>query len=155
MCVNMQEFQSRETNALTTSYVNYYEIEYTTKTANPTIAGEFFFNYLLWGSNPATFGLKIYRNSSATVTPSHTSVYDKYWVAERLEKDRVKDHSTNTFDTGIVIFNDDLVDAGFTAGASVFYAVFLKNGALAGNVAIPPDTTTDGTFTFRLMEFVS
>ena len=65
--------ENTETNSLTTSYVNLYEVSITLKSASSDVYGFFYFQYRMIKS--AGFGIEIYRNNSAPVTTSHTEVW--------------------------------------------------------------------------------
>ena len=64
-----------ETNTLTESFVNYHELSFTLTSSSSDLF--FIFTYEAHTSGGSEgHGLKVYRNSSATVTTSHTLVHN-------------------------------------------------------------------------------
>jgi hypothetical protein len=73
--LQVQQFEVTETNALTTTYVNYWENSITLKSASSDVFGWICFQAYTLTSGGA--GVQIYRNNAATVTASHTAVWTK------------------------------------------------------------------------------
>ena len=134
-----------EANDLTTSYVNLYEVSITLKSASSDVYGFFYFQYY-FDSN-AAFGVKVYRNNSATVTTSHTAVWTKNtsnstgpysWFA-----------SGTTYGVSSVNPKDSL--SGFSIGDTLYYGFFARKYD-SNAVQIGSDTDTDGFISSTLME---
>ena len=135
-----------ETNALTGSYVNYWENSITLKSASSDIYLIQNFQYDI--ADAKAFGVEIYRNSSATVTTSHTAVWTKN------VKDGTGPHTFNI--TGGSIKNTSSITAkdtlsGFSVGDTLYYGLFARYyNATAVN--FPSNDTEDGVFSLILME---
>ena len=65
--------ENTETNSLTTSYVNLYEVSITLKSASSDVYGFFYFQYRMETS--AGYGIKIYRNHENRMTNSYFKNY--------------------------------------------------------------------------------
>ena len=138
-------FETTETNALTTSFVNYYENSIQLKSASSDVfvvfGGSFYIN------SGGRFSVKIYRNNSATVTTSHTAV----WT--RNPNSSGTPITVYMTDSGagppIVIHAKDSL-SGFSVGDTLYYGIFAQKGS--ADVAFPQDDTEDGFFYMTLTE---
>ena len=136
-----------ETNALTTSYVNYWENSITLKSASSDVI--LIQNFQSDMADGAAFGVKIYRNSSATVTPSHTAVWTKNLA------DSTGPHTFNQ--VGASIKNVSSVTAkdtlsGFSVGNTLYYGFFARKYASTGGSVPGGDPVEDGFLSLILME---
>lgn len=135
---------SVEGNNITTSYVNYYEVQITLKSSSSNVLILHQFNY--WVSASSGFGQKIYRSSSSPVTTSDTVVFDHNsidgtgplgWYGSSMA-------STNT--THAV----DIV-TGHNSGETLFYGFFYKERS--GTAQVPSiNTGANGCFATTLIE---
>jgi len=135
---------SVETNSLTTSYVNYYEVSLTLKSSSSKVFIVHSFNYYI---SSGGFGQQIYRSTSTPVTTSDTVVFNsgasdgsggplQYYIGSSF-------YSTAT--TQAV---DDI--SGQTAGDQLYYGFFYR--AYSGTVNLPVNEVTDGFFATTLFE---
>ena len=140
--------ESTETNSLTTSYANIYEVSITLKSTSSDVYGFFYFQYI--NSTTAGFGVEVYRNNSATVTTSHTAVWTKNlsnstgpftWYNS--------DSSASIWDVGTINPKDSL--SGFSIGDTLYYGFFARKHD-SSNVVIGADSTEDGFISSTLME---
>ena len=138
--------ENTETNSLTTSYENLYEVSITLKSASSDVYGFFYFQYRMVTS--AGFGIEIYRNNSATVTTSHTAVWTKNLVdggdPYTWFTGNGAEHSVGTINT-----KDSL--SGFSIGNTLYYGLFARKTD-SDAVEIPYNTGTDGFISSTLME---
>tara|TARA_Y100001970_G_C14244349_1_gene867018 strand:+ start:1680 stop:2270 length:591 start_codon:yes stop_codon:yes gene_type:complete len=141
--------ESTETNDLTTSYVNLYEVSITLKSTSSDVYGFFYFQYK--NSTTAGFGVKVYRNNSATVTTSHTAVWTKNLVHSSGGPFTWYngDSSASEWDVGTVNPKDSL--SGFSIGDTLYYGFFARKYD-SNNVIIGGDSTEDGFISSTLME---
>ena len=138
--------ENTETNSLTTSYVNLYEVSLTLKSASSDVYGFFYFQYRMVTS--AGFGIEIYRNNSATVTTSHTAVWTKNLVdggdPYTWFTGNGAEHSVGTINT-----KDSL--SGFSIGNTLYYGLFARKTD-SDAVEIGRNADTDGFISSTLME---
>jgi len=143
-CLQVTYNSTSEENPLTTGYVNYWENSITLKSASSDIYGIFNFQYKVVAS--AGFGVKVYRNNSATVTTSHTAVWTKNLAGSLGEPyTYYNDHHG----TGTINLKDSL--SGFSVGDTLYYGLFARKYT-ADDVRFPADDTEDGFFSLILME---
>ena len=140
--------ESTETNDLTTSYVNLYEVSITLKSTSSDVYGFFYFQYK--NNTTAGFGVKVYRNNSATVTTSHTAVWTKNLVDSYGPFTWYNgDTGASNWDVGTVNPKDSL--SGFSIGDTLYYGFFARKYD-SNNVIIGGDSTEDGFISSTLME---
>ena len=137
-------FETTEENALTTGFVNYYENSIELKSASSDVFVVFGGSYYL--NSGGRFSVKIYRNNSATVTPSHTGVWTKN---PNSSGDPITVYSSGSSAGVLVIHAKDTV-SGFTAGDTLYYGAFAQRGSTA--VSFPQNDTEDGFFYMTLTE---
>ena len=138
-------FETTETNALTTSFVNYYENSIQLKSASSDVFVVFGGSYYI--NSGGRFSVKIYRNNSATVTTSHTAVWTKN---PNSSGDPITAYaSVGVAGPPIVIHAKDSL-SGFSVGDTLYYGIFAQRGSTA--VAFPQDDTEDGFFYMTLTE---
>ena len=140
-------FETTETNALTTSFVNYYENSIQLKSASSDVFVVFGGSYYL--NSSSRFGVKIYRNNSATVTTSHTGVWTKNPNSGSASPITVYS-SVGSAGPPVVIHAKDTV-SGFSAGDTLYYGVFAQRSSDA-TVDFPQNDTEDGFFYMTLTE---
>ena len=137
-----------ETNALTTSYVNYHEVSITleSNSSNVMILHQFTYNL---GNNEG-FGQQIYRKSSATVTTSDTSVFNSGAADSTGPTQYFNPAGTsgNEFGTGFTHAHD--VITGQNAGDTLYYGFFYAKRN--GTVSVPSANNTNGYFATTLFE---
>ena len=140
--------ESTETNTLTNTYANLFEVSITLKSGSSDIYGFFVFHYYVAVSGG--FGVKVYRNNSATVTTSHTAVCTKNLVNSG---NPYTWHSGDTnayrWDTASINPKDSL--SGFSVGDTLYYGFFARSYD-AGVVRLPDDDGEDGFISSTLME---
>ena len=135
--------ESTETNGLTTSFVNLYEVSITLKSASSDVYGFFYFQYFIDSS--AGFGVKVYRNNSATVTTSHTAV----WTKNQTNSDGPFTWFGSRYGNGSINPKDSL--SGFSVGNTLYYGLFARK-LNSNNVQIAGDSVEDGFISSTLME---
>lgn len=137
-----------ETNSITTSYVNYYEVSITLKSSSSDIIFIFSYDYHTTADNEG-HGLKVYRGNSATVSTSDSLIYDK----------SVSDTSGPLIGYGPLgnhylrqnfNFKDSL--SGFSVGNILYYGFFFRKRVSNATVEIPTNQGQDGSFHTVLME---
>ena len=138
--------ESTETNTLTTSFANLYEVNITLKSASSDVYGFFYFDY--YGVASSGFGVKIYRNNSATVTTSHTAVWTKNTTSST--------GPYTWFASGNAIYGAGTINpkdslSGFSIGDTLYYGLFARKTD-SDNVEIGYNTHTDGFISSTLME---
>ena len=138
--------ESTETNTLTTSFANLYEVNITLKSASSDVYGFFYFDY--YGVASSGFGVKIYRNNSATVTTSHTAVWTKNTTSST--------GPYTWFASGNAIYGAGTINpkdslSGFSIGDTLYYGFFARKYD-SNAVYIGPDTDEDGFISSTLME---
>ena len=134
---------SVESNTLTTSYVNYYEVPITLKSNSSNVLILHQFNYY---SGNGGFGQEIYRSSSTPVTTSDTVVFN-YGSVDTAGP--VEWYDSSEYGTAMTHAMD--VITGNSAGDTLYYGFFYK---LRSNTAQVPasNTVTDGYFATTLIE---
>jgi len=138
---------TRETNTINTTYTNYYEQSIQLKSASSDVIGIFMHGWSISAINEG-FGLKVYRNNSATVTDSHTLVYsptvtDATGPLHGYANSRFKSSASYNF-------KDTL--SGFSAGDTLYYGFFFRQRSTNATVQIPPYDSQNGVFSLTLME---
>ena len=138
--------ESTETNSLTTSYDNLYEVSITLKSASSNVYGFFYFQYRMVSSGG--FGVKIYRNNSATVTTSHTEVWGKNPIANG---NPFTWFTGSGAEHGVGTINPKDTLSGFSIGDTVYYGLFARKTD-ADEVQIGYNADTHGFISSTLME---
>ena len=140
--------ESTETNTLTNTYTNLFEASITLKSGSSDIYGFFVFQYYV--AESGGFGVKVYRNNSATVTASHTAVWTKN-LASGGNPYTWHSGGTNAYrwDTASINPKDSL--SGFSVGDTLYYGFFARSYD-AGVVRLPDDEGEDGFISSTLME---
>tara|TARA_R100000458_G_C8222887_1_gene206703 strand:+ start:246 stop:776 length:531 start_codon:yes stop_codon:yes gene_type:complete len=140
-------FEETEGNTLTTSWVNYYEKSFTLKSSSSDVYINHVWQYRAEGNSG--HGLRIYRNSSATVTTSHTAVWTKN--VENTGTDPWSIYTANDTINGIAsIVAKDTV-TGFSAGDTIHYGFFYRKAGTPA-VYVPYDYDLDGFFATHFYE---
>ena len=139
--------ESTETNALTTNFVNYYEVSIQLKSASSDIYGFFLFHYKLVAS--AGIGVKVYRNNSATVTTSHTAVWTKNPTTVGGAPYSLYAAGGTTFGIGIINPKDAL--SGFSTGNTLYYGLLARKYGTE-EAKLGADDNEDGWISSTLME---
>ena len=138
--------ENTETNSLTTSYENLYEVSITLKSTSSDVYGFFYFQYKMVSSSG--FAVKIYRNNSATVATSHTAVWTKN-PANSTAPYSWYSGSGSEYGVGTVNPKDSL--SGFSIGDTLYYGLFARKYD-SDAVEVPHDENTDGFISSTLME---
>ena len=140
--------ESTETNTLTTSYENLYEVSLTLKSASSDVYGFFSFHHELRGGGG--LGVKIYRNNSATVTTSHTAVWTKNLADGTGPYTWYNGDDSTMYDVSTLNTKDTL--SGFSVGNTLYYGFFSRK--YSSYVAyLPSDgANEDGFISSTLME---
>lgn len=141
--------QQRETNALTTSYVNYHEFSITLKSSSSDIFGILSFSVQFGGANNG-YAIQLYRKSSSGVTTSDTLVYDPSPFDGTGALIGYQD--SYTYDQHTYNFKDTL--SGFSVGDTIYYGIFFKKRNTSNSLLIPVSepTQTNGVFDITLFE---
>jgi hypothetical protein len=136
---------SVETNSLTTSYVNYYEVSLTLKSSSSKVFIVHSFNYYI---SSGGFGQQIYRSTSTPVTTSDTVVFN-FGSADGTGPTQYFSSSVlySTVTTQAV---DDI--SGQTAGDQLYYGFFYRKYSSGGTVDLPVNGAPDGFFATTLFE---
>jgi len=137
---------SVEQNALTTSYVNYYEVSITLKSSNSDV---FILHTFNASDNAASgFGQKIYRSSSSPVTTSDTVVFN-YGASDSTGPLGWYSGSGQIWLTTTTQAVDSIT--GQSSGDTLYYGFFYaKRG---GTVYVPgSNSPTNGFFSTVLFE---
>ena len=140
--------ESSETNALTTGYVNYYEVSIQLKSSSSDVYG--FFNFQYQAQPGAGFGVKVYRNNSATVTTSHTAVWTKNLVdTSSRPYTWYNGNASSMYNVGSINTKDTIT--GFSAGDTLYYGLFARK-AFSAIVTLPFNDDEDGFISSTLIE---
>ncbi len=146
--LQVKHYEVTETNALTTSYVNYWENAITLKSASSDVFVTCIFNVWLW--NGSSMGMKIYRKVGATVATSDTAVWTKNTVDGTGPL-------TIFFNPGggegsfAQTFSGQDVISGQDAGDTLYYGLFFRKRTSA-NVSVGNNYAEDGWMSMQLME---
>ena len=140
--------ESTETNTLTTSYENLYEVSLTLKSASSDVYASFTFQHEFRGG--AGLGVKIYRNNSATVPTSHTAVWTKNLEDGTGPYTWYNGDDSTMYHVNTLNTKDTL--SGFSVGNTLYYGFFSRK--YSSYVAyLPSDgTSQDGFISSILME---
>jgi len=141
-------FEDTETNALTTSYVNIYEKSITLKSATSDIYGFLTFQHVV--TSGGYFGIKVYRNTSATVTDSHTAVWTKNQTgsASAYNPFTIGNNAGGTsYGVSTMQYKDTVT--GRSVGDTLYYGHLFRE---QGTVVIGGGDTEDGFLALQLME---
>ena len=138
-----------ETNTLTESFVNYHELSFTLTSSSSDLFFIFTYEAHTNGGSEG-HGLKVYRNSSATVTTSHTLVHNVNATnsSGTLPMTGYDDGSHYSFYTHN--FKDSL--SGVSAGDTLYYGFFFRRRSTNATVKIPPNEDQDGAFLTTITE---
>ena len=146
--IQMITSKSVETNALTTSYVNLFEVSITLKGGNSKVLILHNFNY--YEGSGSGLGLQIRKKTSSGVGTSDTAVWTDgtvdgtgplHWYYE----------DAGSYNTGNIHVVDDATS--HSAGDAIYYGFFFR--MRSGTVAVPPDNNTDGYLQATLLEFTA
>jgi len=141
------QFETTETNALSTTFTNLYENSITLKSASSDIF--IYMSFQAWLYAGSGFGWKIYRNNAATVTTSHTAVWTKNVqsaVGDLTETVWQQDQGG----TVQSFFAKDSL-SGFSIDDELFYGFFARKKD-SNIVLLPHDNTEDGFINMLMME---
>ena len=125
--------QVREQNTLDQTYTNYYEVNVTLKSASSDIYIFHGHGVNLQGTNEG-YGIKVYRNNSATVTTSHTLVYSPS-VTDATGPLLGYAGAGNHFERYSYQFKDTL--SGFSVGDTLYYGFFFRRRSNNATVVLP------------------
>ena len=125
--------QVREQNSLGQGYTNYYEVNITLKSASSDIYIFHGHGVNIQGTNEG-YGIKVYRNTSATVTTSHTLVYSPS-VTDATGPLTGYMSAGNAFHRYSYQFKDSL--SGFSAGNTLYYGFFFRKRSSNASVTVP------------------
>tara|TARA_R100001591_G_scaffold4589_1_gene10474 strand:+ start:16 stop:567 length:552 start_codon:yes stop_codon:yes gene_type:complete len=139
---------TRETNTLDQTFTNYYEQSIQLKSASSDVIGIFHHGWAVSGVQEG-FGLKVYRNNSATVTTSHTLVYNPT-VTDGVGPLQGYNTGGQLRSSASYNFKDTL--SGFSVGNTLYYGFFFRRRSTSSTMQIPPDDQQDGVFSLTLME---
>ena len=144
--LQIQHYEVTETNSLTATYVNYWENSITLKSSSSDIYVNMTF---CWGMGAsASFGVEIYRNTSATVTASHTAVWTKNLESGGAPYTWDGWSGGGGYGVSSIIAKDTIT--GSSTGDVLYYGFFAREGA--GAAVLPPDDTVDGWMAMQLTE---
>lgn len=149
--LQVQHFQTQETNGLDASWTNLYENSITLKSASSDIHVLISGNFQI--ANNQGFGFRIYRDNSATVTDSDTAVWDLNQADSSSNPYTVYTGGISQRNDTFTIFGKDTL-SGFSVGNTLYYALLCKIFDNSGSaVQVPGDGAgSDGFFTMQLME---
>ena len=136
-----------ETNDLSTSYANLYETSITLKSSSSDVYGFFFFQY--YYAQSGGFGVKVFRNNSATVTTSHTAVWTKNLVSSANNPYTWHAGDGGGYGNGSINPKDSL--SGFSVGDTLYYGFFARKYD-SGTVHLPENDVEDGFMSCTLLE---
>ena len=125
--------QTREQNTLTETFVNYVEVNVTLKSASSDIYIFHGHGVNIQGNNEG-YGMAVYRNTSATVTTSHTLVYSPN-VTDATGGLTGYSAAGNHFERYSYQFKDSL--SGFSAGNTLYYGFFFERRSTNATVVLP------------------
>jgi len=146
------QFEVSDDNILTMDWENLWENSFTLKSASSDVFGWMCFQSTCWvGSG---LGVKMFRNTSATVTDSHTAVWSKNvgWSGNPssiyFEAGSGSSRAVST-----IPFKDSL--SGFSVGNTLYYGFFARKESSAA-VHLPQQTSgpphENGFMSLILME---
>ena len=145
----VQDFESTN-NVLSTTYTNLYEKSITLKSTSSDVYGFFYFQHSL--ATAGGYGVKVFRNTSASVTTSHTAVWSAGPVQNSTGPYTWYAYETNgTYGVGTINPKDTL--SGFSVGNTLYYGLFFRKRD-SNVVAIGTNDDTDGFISSTLMEVV-
>ena len=146
--LQVKTFSDQENNTMTSSYVNYYEKSITLISGSSDVVINFGFVYQVAATNG--FGVRFYRDTSATVTTSDTLVFDQN-TSNGNPYTVYYSGSGQVNGTFSGLFQNTL--SGFSAGDTLYYGMFLRQYHSGGTVYIPPPATVeDGFIRMQLIE---
>ena len=139
-----------ESNTLTESFVNIHELSFTLTSSSSDLFFIFTYEAHTNGGSEG-HGLKVYRNSSATVTTSHTLVYSPS-VTDATGPLTGYAGAGNHFERYSYHFKDIL--SGFSAGNTLYYGFFFRRRDTNATVVIPSGDNNGqhGVFDTTIME---
>ena len=136
---------SIETNTLTTSYVNLYEVGITLKGGNSKVLIIFSYNYYV--GSESGLGFELRKKTSSGVGTSDTAVFT-HGTGDGTGPLHVYFNATTTYNQHTIHAVDDAT--GHNAGNTIYYGFFFK--IRSNNGAVPPDNAPDGYFKCTLLE---
>ena len=137
-----------ETNTLTNSFVNYHELSFTLTSSSSDLFFIFTYEAHTGGANEG-HGLRVYRNSSATVTTSHTLVHNVN-ATNNSGAESMTGYGAGLYSFYTHNFKDSL--SGFSAGDTLYYGFFFRRRSTNQTVKVPPDEEQDGAFLTTITE---
>ena len=142
---------TQESNTMTESFVNYHELSFTLTSSSSDLFFIFTYEAHTGGSNEG-HGLKVYRNSSATVTTSHTLVHNVNPTNSSGTLPMTGYHLSGSahYSSYTHHFKDSL--SGFSVGDTLYYGFFFRRRSNNNTVKIPPDEDQDGAFLTTITE---
>jgi len=145
--LQVKHYTVTEVNALTTSYVNYWENAITLKSGSSDVFVTCSFNVWMWDG--AGMGMKIYRKEGSSVATSDTAVWTKNTVDGTGPLTLFFNPSSGemSFVTTFTAQDSPSQDVGDT----LYYALFMRKRNTA-NVSVGNNYTEDGWMSMQLME---
>ena len=134
-----------ETNTLTTSYVNLYEVPITLVGGNSKVLIIFSYNYYV--GSESGLGFELRKKTSSGVGTSDTAVFT-HGTGDGTGPLHVYFNATTTYNQHTIHAVDDAT--GHNAGNTIYYGFFFK--IRSNNGAVPPDNAPDGYFKCTLLE---
>lgn len=149
--LQVQHFQSQETNGLDASWTNLFENAITLKSASSDIIVLVNGNYQI--PNGQGFGMRIYRDNSSSVTDADTLVWNLNNTNTGGQNYTIYSNNGTQRNDMFTINGKDTL-SGFSAGDTLYYALLCQIYDNSGSaVQIPTNGSgTDGGFTMLLME---
>jgi hypothetical protein len=139
---------SIETNALTTSYVNLYEVGITLKGGNSKVLIIFSYNYYV--GSESGLGFELRKKTSSGVGTSDTAVFT-HGTGDGTGPLHVYYNATATYNQHTIHAVDDATS--HSAGNTIYYGFFFKIRSNSGYA--PPDNAPDGYFSATLLEITA
>ena len=146
--LQVKHYEVTETNALTTSYVNYWENPITLKSASSDVFVTCSFNVWMWVG--AAMGMYIYRKEGDTVDTSDTAVWSKNTVTSGTPLTLFFNPSSGEMSFVTTFIGQDVI-SGQDVGDILYYALLMRKRDTP-NVSVGNNYTEDGWMSMQLME---
>ena len=146
--LQVKHYEVTETNALTTSYVNYWENAITLKSASSDIFITCSFNAWLWVD--AAMGMKIYRKEGSSVATTDTAVWTKNTVDSTGPLTIFCNPGSGEI-SFVQTFTAQDVISGQDVGDILYYALFMRKRD-SNNVSVGNNYDEDGWMSMDLIE---
>ena len=146
--LQVKHYEVTETNALTTSYVNYWENPITLKSASSDVFVTCSFNVWMWVG--AGMGMYIYRKEGDTVDTSDTAVWSKNTVTSGTPLTLFFNPGSGEMSFVTTFIGQDVI-SGQDVGDILYYALLMRKRDTP-NVSVGNNYTEDGWMSMQLME---